>query len=295
MTVTTHRRSKLNRLGFGDYLIPAFLIFLAMLILIPIWYVLTIALVPQHVFFQTRLLLYPTELTFENFAIVFNNPLFQSGLVNTVIVTIGTTIYSLVLNIAFAYVMLKPIPGRRFFWAFLVFTMFFSGGILPWFLMIVNLGLVNNLLVLILPHGISVFTVILMQSYIRTLPAECEEAARIDGAGDLRVLFSIILPLCKPMIATLALFAAVGGWNRWFEGMMFMQRTELWPLQLVLRNILANANLALEGLPHSARATSFSIGLQMAATITTMLPIICVYPFLQKYFVKGITLGGVKG
>jgi len=292
---TIHRRSKLNKLTIGDYIIPAFLILFALIIIIPIWYVLSIALVPQHVFFQTRLLLYPAEITFENFRIMLNNPLFQSGLFNTVLITVGSTAYSLALNITFAYVMLKPIPGRRFFWAFLVFTMFFSGGLLPWFLLIVNLGLVNNLLVLILPHGISIFTVILMQSYIRTLPTEYEEAARIDGAGDLRVLFSIILPLCKPMIATLALFAAVGGWNRWFEGMMFMQRSELWPLQLVLRNILANANLALEGLPHAARATSFSIGLQMAATVATMLPIICVYPFLQKYFVKGITLGGVKG
>ena len=109
------------------------------------------------------------------------------------------------------------------------------------------------------------------------------------------MLWSIVLPLCKPMLATLALFAAVSGWNRWFEGLLFMQRVELQPLQLVLRNILANASLAIEGLPREARNDAFDIGLQMSAVVVTMLPIVCLYPFLQKYFVKGITLGGVKG
>jgi putative aldouronate transport system permease protein len=138
-------------------------------------------------------------------------------------------------------------------------------------------------------------SVILMQSYIRTLSPEYEESARLDGAGEMSILWYIVLPLCKPMLATLGLFAAVGAWNRWWEGMLFMQRPNLWPLQLVLRNMLANANLALQGVPEEARGDSFPIGLQMAAVVVTMLPIICVYPFLQKHFVKGITLGGIKG
>ena len=290
-------KSKLNRLTIGDYFISLILILFALLIVLPIWHIIMISLVPPHVFNANRVLLWPSELTFESFRIIFNNPLIQSGFQNTLFVAVASTIYSMILNVFFAYVMLKPIPGRRVIWVFLTFTMFFGGGIVPWFLLIANtLNLINSLWSMVLPSaGISIFTVILMQSYIRTLPGEYEEAARIDGAGDLRVLFSIILPLCKPMLATLALFAAVAGWNRWFEGLMFMQRPTGHPLQLVLRNIIQNATIALEGVPHNARLGAFGEGLQMAAVLTAMIPIICVYPFLQKYFVKGITLGGVKG
>jgi len=214
---------------------------------------------------------------------------------NTIFVTITSTAFVMFLNVSFAYAMLKPIPGRRFFWIFLMFTMFFSGGLLPWFLLMVNLGLANNRLAMVLPHGIGIVTVVLMQSYIRTLSPEYEESARLDGAGEMRLLWSIILPLCKPMLATLSLFAAVGGWNRWLEGMLFMQRVELQPLQLVLRNLLDESQMAIVGLPAEARRTAFGTGIQMAAVVVTMVPIICVYPFLQKHFVKGITLGGVKG
>jgi len=285
----------LKKLTIGDYIIPVILILLALMIIIPLWYVVTVSLVPHSVFIQNRLLLFPREITFESYINIFTFPSIRTGFTNTLFVTVASTIYSMVLNVTFAYAMLKPIPGRRFIWVFLMFTMFFSGGILPWFLLMVNLGMMNNLWAMVLPHGTSVFTVILMQSYIRTLSPEYEESARLDGAGELRVLWSIVLPLCKPMLATLALFAAVSGWNRWFEGMMFMQRVELQPLQLVLRNILANASLAIEGLPREARNDAFDIGLQMSAVVVTMLPIVCLYPFLQKYFVKGITLGGVKG
>jgi len=286
---------RLKRLTIGDYLIPAFLILLAIIIIIPIWHVFTISLVPQHVFFQTRLLLYPSELTFAHHTRILNFQLMRSGLATTLFVTLTSTAYVMFLNVTFAYAMLKPIPGRKFFWIYLMFTMFFGGGLVPWFMLIVNLGLVNNRLVMVLPHGVAIMTVILMQSYIRTLSPEYEESAKLDGAGDMRLLWSIVLPLCKPMLATLSLFAAVAGWNRWFEGLMFMQRPGGWPLQLVLRNLLDNVALATEGLPLEIRLTTFGEGLQSAAVILTMIPIICVYPFLQKYFVKGITLGGVKG
>jgi len=286
---------KLKRLTAGDYIIPIILILFAVIIIIPIWYVVTISLTPQHVFFQTRLLLYPAELTFEHYYRILNLQMMRTGFRNTLFVTIVGTAYVMFLNVTFAYAMLKPIPGRKFVWIFLMTTMFVSGGMVPWFMLIVNLGLPNNLLVMILPHGLAIITVVLMQSYMRTLSPEFEESAKLDGAGDIRLLWSIVLPLCKPMLATLSLFAAVGGWNRWFESMMFMQRSDGWSMPHVLRNLLANANLAMEGLPIEARLGTFGIGLQSAAVVITMIPIVCVYPFLQKYFVKGITLGGVKG
>jgi len=288
---------KLKKLTIGDYIIPAILVLFALAILIPIWYVVSVSLVPMHVYFGTRVFLYPPldGITLENYRQVFSFDPIRTGFINTIFVTITSTVFVMFINVTFAYAMLKPIPGRRFIWVILMFTMFFSGGLLPFFLMMVNLGLVNNRLALVLPHGLSIFTVILMQSYIRTLSPEYEESARLDGAGDMRLLWSIVLPLCKPMLATLALFAAVSGWNRWFEGMLFMQRVDLQPLQLVLRNMLDDTQAAMANLPVLARRTAFGMGLQMAAVVVTMLPIICVFPFLQKYFVKGITLGGVKG
>jgi len=286
-----------KRLTIGDYVIPAILILFALAIITPIWYVISVSLVPAHVYFGSRIFLYPPidGITLDNYRQVFDFGPILTGFRNTIFVTIASTVFVMFINVSFAYAMLKPIPGRKFFWLVLMFTMFFSGGLLPFFLMMVNLGLVNNRLAMVLPHGLSIFTVILMQSYIRTLSPEYEESARLDGAGDIRLLWSIVLPLCKPMLATLALFAAVGGWNRWFEGMLFMQRVDLHPLQLVVRNMLDDTQAALSHLPVQARHTAFAMGLQMAAVVVTMLPIMCVFPFLQKYFVKGITLGGVKG
>jgi len=288
-------KRRLKRLTVGDFIIAGALILFAIIIVIPVWYVFVISIVPEHVFHQTRLLLWPREITFASFSTVLSNSIMQTGFRNTIIVTLVGTVYVIFLNITFAYAMLKPIPGRAFFWVFLMFTMFFGGGLVPYFMLIRNLGLINNIMVMVLPHGINIFTVILMQSYIRTLGPEYEESARLDGAGEFDVLWKIVLPLCKPMLATLALIAAVSAWNRWFEGLMFMQRQDGWPLQLVLRNLLDRAALIAEGVPVAARASDFNVGLQMAAVMVTMIPIVCVYPFLQKYFVKGITLGGLKG
>ena len=284
-----------KRLRAGDYFITGFLILLALLILLPIWYVLSVSLVDQMTFIQVRLLLYPVALTFENYFHIFHWQLLRTGMWTSTLVAVGGTFYILVLNVGFAYALLKPIPGKKFFWAIIIIPMFFGGGLLPYFLMMRDLGMMNNRLALVLPFGVNVFSVFLLQSYMRTLSPEYEESARLDGAGEISILTRIILPLSKPILATVALFAAVGGWNRWFEGMLFLQRQELWPLQQVLRNILDNASVAIPDLPFEARATAFATGLQMAAVILTMIPIVCVYPFLQKYFVKGITLGGVKG
>jgi len=290
------KHGRLRKLTIGDFIIPAVLTVGALIVILPVWHIIMISIVPQHVYFQTPILMWPSEITFENFGQIFNNPMIQTGFRNTVFITLASTAYNMFLNVTYAYVLLKPIPGKKLFWFILVFPMFFGGGLIPYFLLIRDLNLMNNLLAMVLPvAGLGITTVVLMQSYIRSLPSEVEEAARIDGAGDLRVLWNIILPLCKPMLATLSLFAAVGAWNRWFEGLLFMQRQDLWPLQLVLRNMLNNATLTLEGLPHELRATAFRAGLQSAAVVTAMIPIVIVYPFLQKYFVKGITLGGVKG
>ena len=286
---------KLGRLTIGDYIIAFLLILYGLFILFPLWYVLSISLVSQETFVQNRLLLYPVNATLQNFRHILQWPTLRSGMWNSAIVAFFGAIYVLVLNVGFAYALLKPIPGRKIFWVLIIIPMFFGGGLLPYFLLMINLGMMNNRLAMIVPFGLGIWNVFLIQSYMRTLSPEYEESARLDGAGEMTLLIRIVLPLCKPILATVALFATVAGWNRWFEGMLFMQREYLWPLQLVLRNILDNVSVALPGIPHEARRDAFGTGLQMASVIMTMIPIICVYPFMQKYFVKGITLGGVKG
>jgi len=288
-------RRRLNSWTIGDYIIALILVLIALSILIPVWYVIVVSLVPQHVYFQTRLLMFPHELTFANYNHVFQSNLIRTGFMTTIFITITGTLYALALNVSFAYALLKPIPGRGIVWVLLLITMFISGGLFPSFLMMVNLGFMNNRLAMVLPFGINIVWVFLLQAYMRTLSNEYEESARLDGAGEMTILIRIVLPLCKPILATVALFAAVGRWNEWFNGLMYMQFSNLWPLQLVLREILSNAGQLVQGLPADARIVTFNIGIQMASVIVTMLPIVCVYPFLQRHFVKGIQLGGVKG
>jgi len=288
-------RKGLNRWTIGDYVIALILILFGLSIILPVWHVFVVAFVPQHVFFETRLLMWPRGLTFLNFEHVFQANLIRTGAVTTIFITIVGTAYALFLNITLAYALLKPIPGRTYIWIFLLITMFFGGGLVPSFLLMVNLGLMNNRLAMVLPFGVVIVWVFLLQAYMRTLSTEYEESARLDGAGEITILARIILPLCKPIIATVALFAAVARWNEWFNGIMFMQRPNLWPLQLVLREVLTDPNRFVMNMPQEARLQSFTIGVQMATVIVTMLPIVCVYPFLQRHFVKGIQLGGDKG
>jgi putative aldouronate transport system permease protein len=271
------------------------LIVWGLIILYPFYNAVLISLVPQSVYVKERLLLYPKELTFNSYKLVLQWRSLISGFRNTIFITLAGVIYNLVLTVSAAYVLIKPVPGRKLIVAFIMFTMFFQGGLLPGYLMITGLGLTNSLWVTILPTGISIFNMLIMQSYFRTLSPEFEESAKIDGASELTILTKITLPLSKPMLATIALYYAVDRWNEWYNAMLFIRKTEKFPLQLLIRNMLSNANMMLAQVPASQRQARFAVGMQMAAIIITMIPIVSVYPFLQKQFTKGITLGGVKG
>ena len=172
--------------------------------------------------------------------------------------------------------------------------MYFSGGLIPYYLVIKGLGLRNSLFVMIFPVGINIMYMLIMKSYFMTLPAEIEESAKVDGASEVQVLFRIILPLSLPMLATITLFYAVDRWNEWFLGMVFITSVGKMPLQLFIRNMLASVSDIVSSIPAATQIDVFGEGIQMACVIVTMLPI-AVFPFLQRYFVKGITLGAVKG
>jgi len=239
-------------------------------------------------------MLYPPRLDFSSYKFIFSWNSILHGFKTTLIIVVVGVAYNLFLTVTLAYVLSKPIPGGKIVNFFVVFTMFFQGGLIPGFLLIKGLGLIDTYGAMILPLGINVMNMIIMRSYFRTIPIELEEAARLDGAGEYTILFRIYLPLSAPMLATIGLYYGVDRWNEWYNGMLFMRSVEKLPLQLFVRNMLQSSATLINQVPESVRPKVFPEGIQMAAIVVTVVPIAIVYPFLQKYFVKGLTLGGVK-
>lgn len=264
------------------------------IIFYPFYNAVLTSVVPMSVYVRNPFLLYPKELDFSSYKFIFGWNSLLYGLRTTLIVLIAGVAYNMFLTVTMSYVLSKKIPGSKLVNIFVVFTMFFQGGMIPGYLLIKNMHLINSYASMILPLGISVMNMMIMRSYFYTIPAEMEEAARLDGAGEYTILFKIYLPLSLPMLVTIGLYYGVDRWNEWFNGMMFMRSVQKWPLQLIIRNMLQSATSVIQEVPESIRPSTFPEGIQMAGIIVSILPIALVYPFLQKYFVKGLTLGGVK-
>ena len=231
----------------------------------------------------------------DSYKFVFKSHLIWISLRNSVIITVFGTAYNMFLTILAGYALTKQIPGRRFFRFLMVFTMYFGGGIIPFYLLMIQLHLIDNMLVMILPTGITIMYMLIISDYFRSLPPSLEESAKIDGATDIRILISIILPLSLPLLATFTLYYAVDRWNEWFNGMLFIKSTERWPLQLTLRQIIEDANFANTQLvPGQAKPDTYGDSIKMASIVVTMFPMMMIYPFLQRYFISGMTLGAVK-
>lgn len=241
------------------------------------------------------LMLFPRGFTLETYKAVFQNELILKGLRNTVFyVVLGTTI-NMILTIFAAYgLSRKWLKGRKIIMFGIVFTMFFSGGLIPSFMIVQKLGLYNTIWALLLPGAMSAWNLIMMRTYFMGLPDSLEESARIDGANDFQILFRVILPTSKPILAVMVLFYAVGHWNSWFSASIFLQNRELYPLQLILREILIQGRVADFG-GNAANVThQVAKNLKYATIIVSTIPILIVYPFIQKYFVKGVMLGSLK-
>lgn len=215
----------------------------------------------------------------------------------TIIITLVGTLVGLVLTIFAAYGLSRDtLPGRKMLTTIVLFTMYFNGGIIPTFMVVKGLGLYDTLGALVLPQAINVFNFIVMRTFFKQLPESLEEAAKIDGASDMQILFKIILPLSVPIIATIGLFYAVQYWNGYFDALLYIKTPDKYTLQLRLRSLLFadelnNAGAALEGGGTQVMTQS----LKMACVAVSTLPILVVYPWLQKYFVKGVMVGSVKG
>jgi len=278
-----------------DIIILILLTLFGLAVLYPFYNAILVSLVPQHVYAESPFMLWPDEITLDAYKQVFNDQTLINGMKTTVIVTFLGTVYNMLITILTSYALTKDIPGRKFINYLILFTMFFSGGLIPYYLLIKNLGLINNILVMVLPMGFNIMYMIVLRSFFNDIPDALEESAKIDGANDFIILFKIILPLSLPILATLSLYYGVNRWNEWYHGMLFINSSDIMPLQLVLRNIVQDANKFLQGNTAAvANVRTFSEGIKMASVVTTMFPIMMLYPFLQRYFLTGLTLGAVK-
>ncbi len=290
--VGSRRKKKIN---IPNMMIILLLCVFAIIILYPFYNSVLTSIVPYKVAVKNKFLLYPPALDFSSYQFIFHWKTLWQGFRTTFIVVIIGVPYNLFLTVTLAYVLSKPIPGRRLVNLFVIFTMFFQGGLIPGYLLIKNLGLIDSYFSMILPAGISIMNMMIMRTYFQGLPEEMREAAKIDGAGEYTILLKIALPLSKPMLATIGLYYGVDRWNEWYNGMLFMRSVSKWPLQLNIRNMIQSISSVITQIPESVRPNTYPTGIQMAGIIVTILPVAIIYPFLQKYFVKGLTLGGVKG
>lgn len=247
--------------------------------------------------------LWPRAFTLENYEVVFQDERLMSGFIISVLRTVVGTVSAILATAIFAYGMTKrELMGRKVYMLMCIFTMYFSGGLIPTFLLIRNLGMFNSFWVYIIPSLIGVWNMIIFRTFFQGLPQGLEESAKIDGCGNWGTLFRIVLPLSGPVIATLSLFTAVGHWNEWFIASIYISKEELLPIQTILKQILASnivseqtANLDAASQAHMAQAkTVTSKSLSMATMMVATIPIVLVYPFVQKYFVKGVLVGSLK-
>lgn len=270
--------------------------FFAIICVIPFIYVITYSVSPYEEFLKYPFRIIPRVFTSRAYEMAFNYKYIWSGYLNTLYIAFFGTLSSMAVLVLTAYPLSKKeMKGRKLIMTLWVITMFFGGGMIPNYFLIRSLGLLNNLWSMILPGLLGAYNLILMINYIRGLPGSIEEAALIDGANDIQVLLRVVLPLCLPILATLGLFTVVGYWNSYFSAIIYLTKRDLWPLQLVLREIVfeSASNEMQQGLATEERVTQ-PFTLKMASIVIATLPIMCVYPFLQKYFMTGLVLGGVK-
>ncbi|MEU8179231.1 carbohydrate ABC transporter permease [Micromonospora sp. NPDC049044] len=230
------------------------------------------------------------------YKLVMSDPMFWTNYRNTVVYTVVATIISIVLTTCYAYVLSKPqLKGRGVLVGIALFTMFFTGGLIPNYVLVTSLGMKNTIWAVVVPNAISVFNLLVMKAFFESLPTELEEAAAVDGLNTYGILLRIVLPLSKAILATMVLFYAVAFWNSWFSAFLYLDRQELLPVTVYLRNLIVGATDAQEAGAADADVVQAAATLQAVTIVLTTLPILAVYPFVQRYFVRGVMLGAVKG
>ncbi|WP_460800196.1 carbohydrate ABC transporter permease [Microbacterium sp. GXF0217] len=270
------------------------MIAVAILALVPFVFVLAGSFATEAELATRSFFLWPETFSLKAYEAIFTSPAFLRALVTTIAVTAVGTIVQLALTASMAYPLSKAnLPGGKLILSLIVFTMVFGGGMIPTFLVVKDLGLLNNYWALILPMAINPFSLIIIKNFFQQLPAELEESAKIDGANELQTLWSIILPLSKPVLATFALFYAVGIWNDFMSPLLYLNDNSMWTLQMFLRQVTVATDLSV--VEQDPTQLPPAQGIKFAVIIVATLPIILFYPFLQKHFAKGMLIGSVKG
>jgi len=279
-----------------DVLNYCIMILLIIATLYPFWYVLIASLSnPTAVAQRGGLMLWVEGFTLEAYKMVAQNPNIWSGYQNTAIYVVGGTAVNLFMTTLGAYgLSRRNLYGKGVIMKLIVFTMFFSGGLIPTFLLVRSLGMVDTRWAMIIPGAISTYNMIIMRTAFQGIPVSLEESARIDGANDFTIMWRIIVPLSLPVMAVMTLFYAVGHWNSFFNALVYLRRRELFPLQLILREILITQSLYEMMTNVVTDREPIGETIKYATIIVSTVPILCLYPFLQKYFVKGVLIGSLK-
>ena len=279
-----------------EIVVTVILSLLVVLIIIPFWNVIVISFSTNAAYIKNPFSLWPGEFTLDNYMMILDQ---KGGLLtaykNTIFLAVVGTLLSMSTMVMASYVFSREFPGKRVLFLAAIFTMYFSGGLIPTYLLIKNMGLLNTFTAVIMMALASVYNIIIMKNGFESVPKELQEAAMIDGANDLTIFARVMLPLQKPLIATFSLFTVVGYWNNWYWPMLILRDSKKSLLQLFVRSIISAAGTLYETVASEDLAMRvFAMGIQMATVLVVIIPIMLVYPFLQKYFVKGILVGSVK-
>ncbi|GGJ59811.1 putative aldouronate transport system permease protein [Anoxybacillus voinovskiensis] len=304
MNVLSFEKTKITRRSKEDKIfdIINYVLIAVILILViyPLYFIIIASISDPNMIHQGKVWFLPKEVTFEGYKRIFNDPKIWIGYKNSIIYTLVGTLVNISCTLTAAYALSrKDLYGKRIIMSFFLFTMFFSGGLIPTYLIVKNLGLLNTMWALILPKAVAVWNLIVAKTYFETtIPNELLESAKIDGCSDAKFFWKIVLPLSKPIVAVMVLFYAVGHWNSYFDALIYLNNEKLYPLQLILRNILIQNEASTQmigDLDSLAAKQRVSELIKYGVIIVASIPLLIAYPFVQKYFVKGVMIGGIKG
>ena len=304
MSAAAKRRPKHIRESLGDriFMVIVYIIltFCLVVVLYPLIYVVSASFSSSAAIRSGEVWLYPVDITLQGYEAVFSNHQIMTGFLNSFIYTFAGTAVNLVMTMLCAYPLSrKEFYGRGLINGIFVFTMYFGGGLVPTYMLINNLGLLNTRWVMIIPTAMSVWNVIIARTYLSsTIPDALFEAAELDGCSEFQFFIRIVIPLSAPIIAVLALYYGVGNWNAYFNAMIYLSDQDLFPLQVVLRSILILGDVdmtQIQNVDAVAKKQGLADLLKYAVIVVASVPVMCIYPFVQKYFVKGVMIGSIKG
>jgi putative aldouronate transport system permease protein len=282
-----------SRIGLSGILLRAFLFFFTFACIVPFWYVITVSFSDPAQVKQGELLAFPRGFALEAYRIVLRHKTFYNAFFVTVVRTVLGTVIGITLQAMMAYALSRRIRGRRFLTIMVIFAFIFNAGIIPTYLVVRFTGLVDTIWALVIPSAILTWNVIILISFFRAIPDSIIESAKIDGANDMLIFFKLVVPLSLPAVATISLFIAVFHWNNLMDAVLYINKPELRPMQLYLMELIVRSQMQ-DMFGADAEQNLPAISIQTAAVFAGTLPILIVYPFIQKYFIKGIMLGAIK-